>query len=424
MKWFRLALILLLWLALGAVGGYFGFKYIPNKYVSEGEVALNSETLSSEGLAKFTRTSLMASVDRELASQLFDSISVREYAAKTVGNMTAKEVRDNLSVKSRDDSPVISIKVAANTAERAAALAIALIDKAIEVDADKRAQMARVAINAVQTRLSEVEKQLTEVNENIRKYNLDKGVMLSNEAERQQTVALTIADCEQRLATLLVEQASLTNRLKQTTDLITSFATKGTLSSGFDFDDQEKNYSLAEVRKKLLDQDAELASLKSRYGNENSSVLAAQAQVSSTKKSVSELLAMQRQRLESRLKDNDQAVKIFQNKIALTEKLARDMDISLDPVYAGMKTQREAFQGAYNQLSTRLTELSVFANAKSNSLHKFSDPKVPEGPSMVKIATAFAIGLFAGGFIGLCHCIISAGLVGKIQALVTKHEAR
>jgi uncharacterized protein involved in exopolysaccharide biosynthesis len=423
MKWFRLSLILLFWLALGAAGGFVGFKFMPNKYVSEGEVALNSETLASAGLAQFTRTSLMGSVDRELASQLFDSITVREHAAKVVGGLSPKDVRDNLSVKSRDDSPMISIKVAASTPERAAALATALIEKAIEVDADKRARMARAAVGAVQTRLTEVEKELAGVNEQIRKYNLDMGVMLSNEAERQQTVALTIADCEQRLATLLVEQASLTSRLKQTTDLVTAFTTKGTLPSGFDFDDQEKNYSLAEVRKKLLDQGAELASLKSRYGNENPSVLAIQAQLESTKHSVSELLTIQQQRLETRLKDNELAVKIFRDKIALTEKTARETDLSLDPVFAGMKTRREALQAAYNNLSNRLTELLVFENAKSNSLHKFSDPKVPDGPSMLKIATAFAIGLFAGGFIGLCHCLLSAGLVTKLQAIV-KHEAR
>ncbi len=420
MKWFRLALILLFWLALGSVGGYVGFKYMPNKYVSEGEVALNSESLSSEGLAKFTRTSLMGSVDRELASQIFDTIAVREHAAKAVGGMTSKDVRDNLSVKSRDDSPVISIKVAADSPERAATLATALIDKAIEVDADKREQMARRAVNAVQLRLTEVEKQFTDVNGRIRLYSLDKGVMLSNETERQQTVALTIADCEQRLATLLVEQASLTNRLKQTTELIAAFTTKGTLPSGFDFDDQEKSYALAEVRKKLLDQDSELASLKSRYGKENPSVLATQAQVEATKKSVSELLTMQHQRLDTKLKDNQQAVKIFEEKIALTEKEARETDLSLDPAYAGLKTQREALQSAYGQLFTRLTELTVFANAKSNTLHKFADPKVPDGPSLVKLATALAIGLFAGGFIGLCHCILSAGLVGKLQALVKK----
>jgi uncharacterized protein involved in exopolysaccharide biosynthesis len=220
-----------------------------------------------------------------------------------------------------------------------------------------------------------------------------------------------------------VEQASLSSRLKQTSDLIAAFTAKGTLPSGFDFDDQEKNYSLAEVRKKLLEQGAELASLKSRYGNENPSVLAIQAQFDSTKHSVSELLTSQHQRLEMRLKDNEQAVKIFRDKITLTEKTARETDLTIDPVFMGMKTRREALQAAYNNLSNRLTELRVFENAKSNSLHKFSEPKVPEGPSMLKIATAFAIGLSAGGFIGLCHCLLSAGRMTQLQALA-KNEAR
>ncbi len=233
MKWFRFTLILLFWLAIGVAGGFVAYKIMPDKYVSEGEVALNSETLSSEGLAKFSRTSLMGTVDRELASQLFDSITVREHAAKTAGSITPAQVRDAMSVKSRDNSPVISIRVAASTPERAATLAKALIEKAIEVDAEKRQQMAEAAIKATQTRLSEVEKELTAINDRILKHTVDKGVMLSNEAERQQTVAMTIADCEQRLATLLVEQASLNNRLKQTTDLIKDFFAFGTWPSGF-----------------------------------------------------------------------------------------------------------------------------------------------------------------------------------------------
>lgn len=423
MKWFRFTLILLFWLAIGVAGGFVAYKIMPDKYVSEGEVALNSETLSSEGLAKFSRTSLMGTVDRELASQLFDSITVREHAAKTAGSITPAQVRDAMSVKSRDNSPVISIRVAASTPERAATLAKALIEKAIEVDAEKRQQMAEAAIKATQTRLSEVEKELTAINDRILKHTVDKGVMLSNEAERQQTVAMTIADCEQRLATLLVEQASLNNRLKQTTDLIKDFVAKGTLPSGFDFDDQDKNYSLAEVRKKLLDQDANLASLRSRYGNENPNVLATKAEVDATKKSVSELLTMQRQRLETRLKDNQQAVEIFQNKITATEKQARETDLTLDPVFASLKSQRDALNNSYNQLFTRLTELTVFKNAKSNTLHKFSEPKVPDGPSLMKLATALAVGLFGGGCLGLIHGLLSSGLIAKIKAIAL-HEAR
>ncbi len=418
MNWKRLVLIMLLWLTLGFAGGLAGYYKMPNKYISEGEVALNSEMLSSEGLAKFTRTTLMGSVDRELVSQLFDTARVREEAAKLVGGISAKQVRDNMSVKSRDDSPVIALKVSADSPERAEALATALIAKAIEVDTEKRELMARSALTAVQTRLTEVQKQLDEVNGKIRDFNLAKGVTLSNEAERQQTVALTIADCEQRLATYLVEQASLKNRLQQTTELITAFTTKGTLPSGFEFEDLEKNYTLAEARKKLLDQDAELASLKSRYGLENPKTQAVQAEVTSTKKSVSELLTMQRERLNTRLKDNAQAIKIFQDKIAATEAQAMKTDISLDPAYADLLSQREALRNSYTQLSTRQTELKVYANAKSSTLHLFAQPKVPDGPSLMKLATALAIGLFAGGFIGLCHCVLRAGLVSQLQAKV------
>lgn len=418
MKLIRFTLILTIWLALGLVGGWLAYRQMPGKYVSEGEVALISETLSSAGLAQFSRISLMGSVDRELAAQNFQSLRVREHAAKTVGGITPAEITDNLNVKTRDTSAVISIKMAADSPKRAADLANALIDEAIRVDGEKREATARTALQAVGTRLAEVRKDLDEVNTRIRQFNLDKGIMISDENERQQIVALTIADTEKRLAELQVEQTALKSRLQQAADLIAAFNSKGELPSGFEFDDQERNYTLSEARRKLLDQESQLASLKSRYGPENPNTQAAQAEVETTKRTISDTLGMQRVRLASRLKDNEDAVKYFEKKLADTEEKARKTDISLDPVYVGLKSQREALQSSLSQLSTRFTELSVYASAKPVTMQRFSDPYVPDGPSKMKIISALAVGLFVGGFLGLMHMVLSTGLVSKLQTYV------
>lgn len=418
MKLIRFTLILTIWLALGAAGGWFAYQQMPGKYVSEGEVALISETLSSAGLAQFSRISLMGSVDRELAAQNFQSLRVREHAAKTVGGITPAEITDNLNVKTRDTSAVISIKVSADSPKRAADIANALIDEAIRVDGEKRESTARTALQAVGTRLAEVRKELDDVNTRIRQFNLDKGIMISDENERQQVVALTIADTEKRLAELQVEQTALKSRLKQAADLIAAFNSKGELPSGFEFDDQERNYTLSEARRKLLDQESQLASLKSRYGPENPNTQAAQAEVETTKRTISDTLGMQRVRLASRLKDNEDAVKYFEKKLADTEEKARKTDISLDPVYVGLKSQREALQSSLSQLSTRFTELSVYAAAKPVTMQRFSDPYVPDGPSKMKIISALAVGLFVGGFLGLMHTVLSTGVVSKIQTYV------
>jgi succinoglycan biosynthesis transport protein ExoP len=418
MKLIRFTLILTIWLALGAVGGWFAYQQMPGKYVSEGEVALISETLSSAGLAQFSRISLMGSVDRELAAQNFQSLRVREHAAKTVGGITPVEITDNLNVKTRDTSAVISIKVSADSPKRAADIANALIDEAIRVDGEKREATARTALQAVGARLAEVRKELDDVNTRIRQFNLDKGIMISDENERQQVVALTIADTEKRLAELQVEQTALKSRLQQAADLIAAFNSKGELPSGFEFDDQERNYTLSEARRKLLDQESQLASLKSRYGPENPNTQAAQAEVETTKRTISDTLGMQRVRLASRLKDNEDAVKYFEKKLADTEEKARKTDISLDPVYVGLKSQREALQSSLSQLSTRFTELSVYAAAKPVTMQRFSDPYVPDGPSKMKIISALAVGLFVGGFLGLMHTVLSTGVVSKIQTYV------
>jgi uncharacterized protein involved in exopolysaccharide biosynthesis len=418
MKLIRFTIILTVWLALGAAGGWFAYQQMPGKYVSEGEVALISETLSSAGLAQFARISLMGSVDRELAAQNFQSLRVREHAAKTVGGITPAEITDNLNVKTRDTSAVISIKMAADSPKRAADLANALIDEAIRVDGEKRETTARTALQAVGTRLAEVRKELDDVNTRIRQFNLDKGIMISDENERQQVVALTIADTEKRLAELQVEQTALKSRLQQAADLIVAFNSKGELPSGFEFDDQERNYTLSEARRKLLDQESQLASLKSRYGAENPNTQAALAEVETTKRTISDTLGMQRVRLASRLKDNEDAVKYFEKKLADTEEKARKTDISLDPVYVGLKSQREALQSSLSQLSTRFTELSVYAAAKPVTMQRFSDPYVPDGPSKMKIISALAVGLFVGGFLGLMHTVLSTGLVSKLQTYV------
>lgn len=418
MKLIRILLIFTFWLALGLGGGWFAYQQMPGKYISEGEVALMSETLSSAGLAQFARISLMGSVDRELAAQTFQSLRVRERAAKTVGGITPMEISDNLNVKTRDTSAIISIKVAADEPKRAADIANALIDEAIRMDAEKREATARNALESVNVRLVEVRKELEAVNGRIRQFNLDKGILISDETERQQAVTLTIADTERRLAELQVEQNAIKSRLQQAADLIAAFNSKGELPSGFEFDDQERNYTLSEARRKLLDQESQLASLKSRYGSENPNTQAAQAEVDTTKRTIADTLAMQRVRLTSRLKDNEDAVKYFQTRLAATEEQARKTDISLDPEYVGLKTQREALQGSLGQLSTRFTELSVYAAARPVTMQRFSDPYVPDGPSKLKIVSALAVGLFAGGFFGLMHLVLSSGVISKIQSYV------
>jgi len=418
MKLIRLVIILTLWLALGLAGGWFAYRQMPGKYISEGEVALISETLSSTGLAQFARISLMGSVDRELAAQIFQSLRVRERAAQTVGGISPMEIGDNLNVKTRDTSAIISIKVSGDSPQRAANIANALIDEAIHLDAEKREATARNALEALNVRLKEVRKELDTVNARIRQFNLDKGIMVSDENERQQTVSLNITDSERRLAELQVEQNALKSRLQQAADMIAAFNSKGELPSGFEFDDQERNYTLAEARRKLLDQESQLASLKSRYGSENQSALAALAEVETTKRTIADTLAMQRVRLTSRLKDNEEAVKYYRIRLSDTEEQARKTDISLDPEYVALKTQREALQASLGQLSTRFTELSVYAAARPVTMQRFSDPYVPDGPSKMKIVSALAVGLFFGGFFGLIHCVMGLGVVSKIQTYV------
>lgn len=414
MKWIIHLLILSFWSLLGAGAGWMAYQKLPNKFQSEGEVALNSESLSSSGLAQFARTTLSSSVERELASQLFDSSEVRQHAAKKVGGITPMQVRESVSIKSTDNSPIIKIKASADSPQRAVDIIDAMIEKAVEIDAQKRAKLASEALDAVQKRLAEVGSELAEVLEKIRAHTISKGVMLSNEAERQQTLAMTLADNEARLSTLLTEQASLKNRLNQSRAVVSAFAAKGSLPASLETEGAERGDSLADTRRKLLEQEAQLASAQARYGLENATVLAARAQVEVLRKSIAELLEAQQIRLQNRLSDNEEAVKIIREKIANTERNARDTDLTLDPVFTTLKSRRDSLQATQAGLLNRLTELTVYNNAKSNSIHRFSAPKLPDGPSTLLLLITVGSGLMLGGLLGLVHSVLKSGLLRRI----------
>jgi uncharacterized protein involved in exopolysaccharide biosynthesis len=326
------------------------------------------------------------------------------------------QVRSAVSIKSSDNSPIIRIKASADSPQRAVAIVDAMIEKAIEIDGQKRTKLADEALAAVKKRLEETSNELAGVLEKIREHTLSKGVMLSNEAERQQTLAMTLADGEARLANLLTEQASMRNRLNQSKAMIAAFAAKGSLPASLESDAQDRSDSLADARRRLLEQESQLASAQARYGPENASVVAARAQVEVLRKSIAELLEAQQQRLQNRLSDNEEAVKIIREKIATTEKNARDTDLSLDPVFTTLKGRRDSLQATQANLMNRLTELSVYHNAASTSIHRFSQPKLPDGPSTLLLLIAVGSGMTLGGLLGLLHCVLKSGLLRRILA--------
>jgi uncharacterized protein involved in exopolysaccharide biosynthesis len=413
MSWTRRAVIIIAWLIVSVAAGVLIYWFLPKRYVSEAEVALHSEVLSSEGLAKFQKTTLTDSVDGELAAELLKSSPVLKHAVQAVGSLTEAEAKKRLKVKAESGSPIITLKASESSPERAQKLAAAVLEKAFEMDSARRQDRVKMALAAVSQRLTETQRELEALNTRILQVSVEKGVSFSSDTERQHSAGLTIADSEQKLAAVRVEEASLRGRLQQTTELIATFSTKGSLPTGFEFEDPEKNYSLTEARKRLLEGEGELASLRSRYGGQHPQIRATEAVVNSTKKTIMEMLNTQRDRLQTRLTESTSGIKIIEEKIAATESKTQKGDLALDPAYANLIAQREALQSSYTRLSDRLIELRVYADAKTSTFSLFAEPTLPERPTLQQLAAVLGISLVCGFFIGFCQCLLRTGPSAK-----------
>ena len=405
MKLTRSLGILIGWTALGLVVGGVGALVLPKQYVSVAEVAVDSEALSSSGLARFERLSIADGVEVETLVQLLKSSRVTRLVAEKLGAKSRKEIESSLKVVNDPGSVVVKLRATAGSPEKAQTIAKEIVDESVKIDAAKKQQRTAEAIEAVQTQLTDVEKQLTSLNVEIQKITADRGSALSSDQERQQRAAMELAQLEQRLANLNVEGATLENRVKRLDEVIAALPSGKALPPGFETEEAEKSLALAEGRKRLLEQESELASLLSRYGSQHAKVSAAQAEVAATRRSLRDLIDTQRQSVKAQLTDNTNARKIIEQKIAATEATARRADLSLDPAHSNLLAQRLALADSYSRLSSRLSELRVYAGAHPTSFHVFSDPTWPDRASMLRPAAMLALGLVAGGLIGIGHLL-------------------
>ena len=277
--------------------------------------------------------------------------------------------------------------------------------KALEIDATRREQRTADAIASVTAQFGDTEKRLAALNLEIQKLNADRGITLSNQSERQQRAGTELAQYEQRLAALNVEGASLEDRAKRLDELIAALPAGRALPAGFAIQEADKSPALTEGRQRLLEQESALASLRARYGPEHAKVKSTEAEIAATRQSLRGLLLTQREILQAQVTDNAGARKIIEKKMSEIEAEARQSDLSLDPAHANLLAQRDALMSTYNALSTRSSELRVFAGAHPASFYVFSDATLPDRASLLRPAAMLALGCAAGALLGFVHCL-------------------
>lgn len=394
------------WTVLGVILGILGAVAISKQYVSTAELAVDTEALAPAGLARFERLNISDGSEVETLVQMLKSSRLSGAAAEQLGQVSRTEIEESLKIIYDQGSPIVKVRITTDSDSKSQSIARALVDQAMKLDSDRKQLRTREAIDAVKTQLSGVEKQLAELNGEIQKLTADREIVLSNDPERQHRAATELAQLTERLGSLNVEGSALAQRGRRLAELITSLPTTGAMPSGFAVEEADKSPALAETRKRLLDQESEVASLRSRYGARHAKVEASEAEVAATKKTLRDLLHTQQTVVQAQIADNTNAQKIIEKQIGVTEMEARQSDFSLDPKHASLMTRREALAGTYAQLSTRLTELMVFAAARPATFYLFSEPSVPNGPSRLRPAATFAALALLGAILGFCHCML------------------
>lgn len=420
MKTLRQLALMILWTALGLGLGAAVAFVMPAQYISTAELAVDAEALSSSGLARFDRLSIADGVEVETLVQLVKSSRVSQAVAGQLGLASFHEIEDHLKVLNDVGSAVVKFRATAGQPAPAQAIARGIVAQAVAIDAAKRRQRTVEAIEAVQAQLAEAERQLSGFNGQIQKLNAERGIALSNEPERQQRAALELAQYAQRLAALHIEAASLQDRAQRLDELLAALPAGRALPPGFGIQEADKSPGLAEARQRLLGQESALASLQSRYGRQQPKVQAAEAEVAATRQALRGLLLTQREIVRAQVADNASGQKIIDQKIAATETEARQSDLSLDPAHANLLAQRDAAATIYGLLSTRLTELRVFAAAHPATFYVFSEPTLPDRPSRLRPAAALAVGALLGAVLGFWHCLFRWRKISPVESGVAR----
>ncbi len=397
--------LLILWTAIGIVLGAVGAFLLPAQYVSTADLAVDTEALSPSGLARFDRLSISDGVEVETLVQLVKSSRISHAVADKLKLGSFHEVEDHLKVLNELGSVVVKLKVTAEKPAEAQAIARGIVEQALAVDSEKRRARTTEAIAAVHAQLADAGRQFGALNEQIQKLNAERGIALSNDSERQQRAATELAQYGQRLAALHVEAASLSDRAQRLDEVIAGLPTGRALPPGFGLQEGDKSPGLAEARQRLLDQESALASLLSRYGRQHPKVQSAEAEVAATRQSLRELLLTHREIVRALVADNASGQKIIAQRIAAIETDARQADLSLDPAHANLLAQRDAVASNYSHLSTRLTELNVFAAARPGTFYVFSEATLPDRPSRLRPAATLVAGAVIGFLLGFCHCL-------------------
>lgn len=399
----RYALILAGWVTAGLLAGGAVSFVLPRSYVSNAELVIETLALSPEGLAQFDEVRIENTMQLLIVSELLRSDAATHYAAATLGRYSAEEIEERVKTAYKENSPIIKLKVRSASASEAQTIARALIEKAVVLSGERDEKRIVRAIESVNEQLADTQRQLSAINEKIRGFNVERGIALSSDRERQQGTAMELADYEQRLAALKVEEAALRNRQQRIQELTTGGADGKPALATLDLGEIEKSPVIAEARRRLLEQEAALASLESRYGRNHARVLAAKAEAGATRETLRAMIGTQHRQAVTLLADNTDAQKIVQGKIAATEGRARETDLTLDPVFAELSARRDALRLSYNLLASRVSELKVYLQAKSPAFYALSAPSLPSRAAIAPLATSVALGAVLAGIIGLIH---------------------
>lgn len=382
-------------LIFGSGVAFLLFLIVPEKPIAVAELVGNDHVVSSDGLARLLRVNPADSVEMQAVTQLLTSRSAAEYAIGETPGLDADTVVKNITVK--NDAGGLKLLVSADSEELAVRLAQGLLTYARTTAAEIRAAQSASLLKSVDDKRVSDLKSFQAINSEISDALKKKNILITSDGEREQILAFLLSQLEAQISELTVREIELRNRLGGGVSDGTETKAEGDLVFRQEFEDIGESQALSQTRRRLIEQETELATLRSRYGASNHQVINAEAGLRVLKENLQDLMNAQREMIGVSIDSSTHSIETLREKVVETLRSFREMDVSYDPEIVTLQMRLEAMGQIHADLEARAAELAVFRTAEAPGFFVITQPYIAESLRYKRFLALALIGLAVAG---------------------------
>lgn len=371
--------------------GMLAFLALPPISQSVAEIAIRSENLSLDGLARLRAIDPRRGVELQDTLQFLQSVSAAEYASTKLEGYSTAEIVEATSTKIDERSGLVTISVNARSSEDALVILRAILARARELEKERRKSQVDELARVVKSKLTATEAELKEIHSSLAKFLKGRDILFSLEQERQQAAAALQEQFDRELLELLVERDRLMSQMDAIQlDRETSPTRVGSLAQG------EESRLLVEARKAASEGEAAFSAAQSRYGANHSEVKATKVRMELANQNLAQAIADERRSVETAVRTTTKTLATVQERVNQSRADYQGSDVSLDPQYLALSISRDSLLAVTRELSSRLAELEIFSSVYDGAFTVISSPFPSKTRSLKAFLAIFALSTLAG----------------------------